>query len=30
MKTLVKTPEIEFIHYGLQILSHALADKELR
>ena len=30
MKTLVKTPEIEFIHYGLQILSHALADKDLR
>ena len=30
MRTLVKTPEIEFIHYGLQILSHALSDKDLR
>lgn len=30
LKVIVKTPEIEYLHYGLQIVNHALKVKLLR
>ena len=30
MKTLYKTPEIEYLHYVIQIINHAIIIKDLR
>lgn len=30
MKTVQKSPEVEFLHFATQIINHAIGDKELR
>ena len=30
LRTLYKTPEIEYLHYTIQIVNHAILHKELR